>query len=84
MENTWEKFKKQQVSEDAGVLFPVVDATFDRLPKLQKEQFRLIIVVAPGVPVETEMLANLWNTVCMGEPDGAALTHGVTLWPSFP
>lgn len=64
LRDKYKKFKKEKVSEDGGALFPVIDVTFDRLPERQQEQFTLMAVVAPGVPFSTEMMANLWETVC--------------------
>lgn len=57
------KFRKEKIVENGGCLFPVLDLTFSRLPEKQREQFKLMAVVAPGVPVATEMMANLWDAV---------------------
>lgn len=56
-------FKWKPVTDDGGVLFPVIDATFNMLSRRQMRQFRLMVAVAPRVPFTTAMLANLWNTV---------------------
>lgn len=54
-------FKIENVGDSGGVLFPVIDATFGALPRRQKEQFQLMVAVAPGVRLTTAMLANLWE-----------------------
>lgn len=56
-------FRNEEVSDNGGVLFPVIEATFDLLPRRQKEQFRLMVAVASGVPVTTDVMANLWDMV---------------------
>lgn len=65
LEDTEKKFRKMKPSENGGDLFLVLDLTLSKLPEIQREQFKLMAVVAPGVPVATMMMANLWDTVCM-------------------
>lgn len=73
LRDKYKKFKEKKISEDGGVLFPVIDVTFDRLPERQQQQFKLMVVVAPGILVATEMMACLWNTAFKG-PEGAVRT----------
>lgn len=63
LQDKYKMFKNEQVSDNGGVLFPVINATFDMLPRRQKEQFKMVVVVAAGVPISTDMMANLWGEV---------------------
>lgn len=67
LEDKYRMFKREQVSEHGGgVLFPVIDATFDMLPRPHKEHFSLMVVIAAGVPISIGMMANLWDMVRRG------------------
>lgn len=57
------KFRRMKLREREGTLFSVIDASFDILPTDQMDQFQLMAVMAPGIPTQPDMLANLWNTV---------------------
>lgn len=50
--------RQEEVSENGGALFPVLDLTLNMLTRRLKEEFKLMAVVAPGVPVATD---NLWD-----------------------
>lgn len=54
---------KHEKGSENGVLFPVIDATFDALPRRQKELFRLMVVISAGVQLTTKMMASLWEMV---------------------
>ena len=48
-----------------GKLFSTMDASLCDLPSTQQEQLQLMAVMASGVVATSEMLANLWDQVCL-------------------
>lgn len=56
-------FQEEEVSDDGSLLFSVIKVAFDKLPHRQKEQFSLMVVMAPGVTITTEIMASLWDMV---------------------
>lgn len=51
--------------EAQAALFSAIEASRSRLPLTQQRQLQLMVVLAPGVVATCDMLANLWDTVCM-------------------
>lgn len=56
-------FEEEEVGDDGSDIFPIIKVVFDKLPHRQKEQFSLMVVMAPGVPITTEIMASLWDMV---------------------
>lgn len=68
-------WRQMELTGDGRTLFPVIDVSFDMLPSLQRDQFKLMVVMAPRVPITPDMLANLWDTVSVRLTDVVIAQH---------
>lgn len=63
LEKARKKFGKENLSDEARIVFSAMDAFFHRMPGRYKANLQLMVVVAPHVPMTRQMLMKLWNTV---------------------
>lgn len=68
LEHKAKLFKRMNLSKGREHVDSIVEVNCDAMPAELEEQFRLLAVMAKGVPATQSMLANLWDMVrtCAG------------------